>query len=520
MADDAVESVGVAGTSSVEFIRSDLFAVLPEYELINDCLAGQRIIKLRGPLYLPRPDAGELDINDPKSIARYEAYKQRAVFYNVAQWTLDGLVGEVFLRPPVVEVPNTLDAVIKDANGDGVSLDQSAKTALSAVLGKGRGGVLVDYPKKIGATTVAEQRSGEVRPTICFYQPENIINWKQVKKGGKWILTLVVLKEVYDDDENNPASFVTRQLIRYRVLRLTNGAYSQEIHESDDLSVIAETINVLDGQGQPLPEIPFMFIGAKDNGVPINPAPLLAICNLNIAHYRNSADYEESVFMLGQPTAVATGLTKQWVDDVLPNGFRVGARGGIPLPVGATFGIVQVQPNTLVKEAMDTKEDQMRALGAKLVEKTEVAQTATEVKINSAAETSVLQSCANNVQAAFKWALEWCSIFVGAVKYADDATVRGAAVSYEINCDFDIMRITWQERGQLLKELQANAITTPEYRAVMRSAGIATLDDEDFEAQQSTEIMAGIERQAELIKAEAAAGGQNNQPGGAPAAGQ
>jgi hypothetical protein len=239
---------------------------------------------------------------------------------------------------------------------------------------------------------------------------------------------------------------------------------------------------------------------------------MLSICQLNLAHYRNSADYEESVFMLGQPTAVASGLTKQWVDEVLPDGIRVGARGGIPLPVGATFEIAQVQPNTLVKEAMDSKERQMQALGAKLVEQREVQQTATEAEINSAAETSVLQSCAGNVEAGFKWALEWCAIFMNVIKFGADANATGTKITYDINSDFDVMRLTWQDRQQMLKEWQANAITTDEYRANLRRAGIATTPDDEFATIQAQEIMDGLEQQAKLIAIQAQAGGANNDP--------
>jgi hypothetical protein len=500
--------------AAVEFSRADLTLTLPDYIAINDCMAGERFVKLRGELYLPRPDAGDLSPMDPRSIARYDAYKTRAVFYNVAQRTLDGLVGEVFLRPPAVTVPPQIEAVIKDANGTGASLEQLSKLTLGAVLSKGRAGIFIDYPAKGDAdTTVAEQQAGYVRPTIVFYEPENIINWKVIKRGGKYILSLVVLREYYDRDQLGfEGTFVTQTAIRYRVLQLINDVYVQSLYQLTENST-PQVFNITDGEGNPLIELPFTFVGAKDNSPSIDPAPMLAICQLNLGHYRNSADYEEACFVMGQPTVVVAGLTKQWVDEVLPNGIRVGSRGGIPLPVGATANIIQVQPNTMVKEAMDTKERQMAALGAKLVEQRTVTQTATEAEINSSAETSVLQSCAGNVEAAIKWALEWAGIFANAIKFSDDANARGVAVKYEINSDFDIMRLSWQDRQQMLKEWQANAITTDEYRANLRRAGIATLDDDDFEQEQADQIAEGLAQQAELIKMQAAAGGQNNAPG-------
>lgn len=527
--------------ADVEFVRKDLADILIDYTVIDDCLLGERAIKAKREQYLPFPESHD---DDPANKARGEAYLKRAVFYNVTQRTLDGLVGEVFLRPPVAEVPPDLLSVLKDANGDGVSLEQQAKITLSAVLSKGRGGLLVDYPITTGVTTRQQQIDGTIRPTICFYEPKQIVNWKTIKQGGKWLLSLVVLKEEYD--RPGADGFTSQIAIRYRALMLENGIYVQKIYYQVGASgtqqrsggVIApsagtgtgvigndpEIYNVRDAKGLPLSEIPFTFVGSKDNSQKINPAPMLSLALLNIAHYRNSADYEESVFIVGQPTAVATGLTTSWVKDILKGVLRFGSRGGIPLPTGATFSIAQAQPNSMAKEAMDAKEKQMVAIGAKLVEQREVTQTATEAEINSAAETSVLQSCAGNVEAAFQWALEWCGIFSGSIAYADDAEARKKVVSYQLNTDFDIMRLTWQDRQQLLKEWVAHAISTSEYRNVLRQAGIASLPDDEFAAQQKIDQMADLEQQSAQLKLEqqfapkpAPGGGtgQTNNPEGA-----
>lgn len=522
--------------TGVEFVRTDLEHIIEDYVIVNDCIAGERVIKQKREAYLPMPEAND---KSQENEGRYKAYLKRSVFYNVTQRTLDGLVGEVFLRKPISEVPDELNAIIKDANGDGVSLEQQAKIALSAVLSKGRGGLLVDYPAVSDVTTRQQQLDGTVRPTIVFYQPEAVINWKTIKRGGKWLLSLVVLKELYDREGAD--GFTVEICVRYRVLKLENDIYVQYVYEQignapgqsqqpGGVIAVGTAINtspikfdIKDADGQPLSELPFTFIGSKDNSQLINPVPMLALATLNIAHYRNSADYEESTYLVGQPTPVATGLNASWVKDILKGVLRFGSRGGITLPVGATFTIAQAQPNSMAKEAMDAKEKQMVAIGAKLVEQRTVTQTATEAEINSAAETSVLQSCAGNVEAAFQWALEWCGIFAGVIKWNDDAEARKKVVSYELNTDFDIMRLTWQDRQQLLKEWQAHAITTDEYRNVLRQAGIASLPNDEFANQQKIEQMADLEQQASVLKMEAqftpapkpgGGTGQTNNPGG------
>jgi hypothetical protein len=69
--------------------------------------------------------------------------------------------------------------------------------------------------------------------------------------------------------------------------------------------------------GQPSNEIGFSSSARSTTNR--NPAtmPMYALCAINVAHYRNSADYEEAVYQLGQPTAWFGGLTEQWVKEVL-----------------------------------------------------------------------------------------------------------------------------------------------------------------------------------------------------------
>ncbi|MDP0908071.1 hypothetical protein Q6322_30065, partial [Klebsiella pneumoniae] len=47
-------------------------------------------------------------------------------------------------------------------------------------------------------------------------------------------------------------------------------------------------------------EIPFTFVGAQNNDPSIDESPLAALVEINLGHYRNSADYEDSVFLCGQ----------------------------------------------------------------------------------------------------------------------------------------------------------------------------------------------------------------------------
>lgn len=454
--------------SGVQYMRRDLIQYLTQYSLIDDCIAGEQRVKSRRAEYLTLPG----DMNDPEIASRYQNYLSRAVFYGVAGRTLEGYVGKVFTRDAVVKAPGVLEFVVDDVNGEGVSLDQLTQKAVATVLAKGRAGVFIDYPVVEGGASAADLANGRVKPIINLYQPQQIINWRSARVGGREKLTLVVIAEAYTNEKDQ---FASEQLVQYRELRLINGIYHssiwrQKAGQTTGFELFYGPVMPLNSAGKPYDELPFRFIGPRESSSVIEKPPMYDLCSINIAHYRNSADYEEACFVTGQPTVWASGLTQQWVTEVLGGKVLVGSRGILPLPVNAAAGLLQVEPNVMPMEAMKHKEAQMIALGAKLIEPRQVQRTATEADMDEEAESSVLSSVSRNVSKCIKWALQWGGYFVG---------INESAIDFQLNTDFDLATLTSQERAQLVSEWQAEAITYTELRANLRKAGIATLSDEE-----------------------------------------
>ncbi|PTM36965.1 hypothetical protein DA103_06750 [Enterobacter cloacae] len=110
----------------------------------------------------------------------------------------------------------------------------------------------------------------------------------------------------------------------------------------------------------------------------------------NHGHYRNSADYEDSVWFCGQVQPYMTGLDTNWRDHLEKKGVKIGSRSPLLLPKEGSFGYAQAQPNMLAKEAMDSKRDYMVQLGARLIEQNATAKTATQASGEQTSSTSVL----------------------------------------------------------------------------------------------------------------------------------
>jgi hypothetical protein len=471
---------------NVGYVRPEFASLKPRWDLIRDVLAGSEEVKKRGDVYLPRPNASD---ESPENEERYKAYKQRAVFYNATGRTRAGLVGQVMSVDPVITLPASLKALEADVDGAGLSLTQQATKTLSNVLSYGRYGLWTDYPTVEGeGATVAQLAAGNIRPNIVTFDAWDLINWRTIRVGGVVKLALVVIDEQYVADDDG---FEEEYKQCWKVLRLDDdGLYVVEEYEQatnadgyqlrKDKDGVDRVFKPTDSKRQRLSYIPFTFVGAVNNDCEPDLPPLYDLADLNIAHYRNSADYEEAAYIVGQPTPYFAGLTQGWVDDVLKGAIQLGARAAVPLPEGGTAGLLQASPNTMPFEAMEHKEKQMVALGAKLVEQKTVQRTATESALDGAAEQSILGQIAKNVSAAYVAHLEWANAFVSPTE---------AKVVFALNTNFRSNSMNAQERAQLIAEWQAQAITDDEMREAMRRSGLATETVEEWQDKRETQAL-------------------------------
>lgn len=478
---------------NVCFVRQELTELLPSYYLIRDVLAGEVVVKKEGTKYLPMPNAVDQSVENR---ARYAAYLQRAVFYNVTRRTLLGLMGQVFTKEPVIKVPALLEPLTANVTGTGIDIVQLAKRAVALNIAFSRGGIFVDYPtfEEGSGVSLAEIESGNIKPVFSLYAPWEIVNWRVCDIGSEKVLSLVVIREIYTAKDDG---FEMKQADQFKVLKLDEGnevvleIWREPEPRIADKKTIPKRGNFQthsvffprDSKGNRLKRIPFTFFGSENNDpLPDNPN-FYDLASLNVAHYRNSADYEENCYMMGQSTPVFTGLTQDWVSNVLNGVAAFGSTGGIPLPAGADAKLLQAQENSMVKEAMDTKERQMVALGARLVEQKTVQRTLGEAQMEETSEGSALATAVKNVSSAFLFALKCACEYTG---------LPDTEIEFELNTDYNVSASTPDQRQQVVEEWQKQAITFTEMRNVLRKAGIATENDEDAKvaiARDSIEAM-------------------------------
>jgi hypothetical protein len=476
-------NIGKAANRSA-YMRQELKDITPLYRVVDDALLGSVAVKRATSRYLPVPNATDVSAENK---ARYDAYITRAVYYAVTRRTMVGFIGELFDKDPVITIPPAMDAVIEDATGEGVGILQLAKQVAGYVISKGRSGLFVDYPATEGATTKADLEDGTVRPIIRAYHPLKIINWRYKKVGALNKLSLIVLEEEYDKADNG---FTLTKGKQWRVLRLdAANEYTQEIYRDtsgeqtvNERGELAPPTKPVDADGKPFRDIPFTFVGSETNDANVDYPPLFDLADINIAHYRNSADFEEACYLVGQPTPVITGLTQDWADRYFKTGIALGSRAAIPLPQGATAELLQASETNMTKDAMEGKERQMVALGAKLVEQKQVQRTATESSMETASQQSALATIADNVSMAFEWALGYAAMFAG---------VSEQDIVFKLNKQFSISFLSPEARAEAISAWQAEAISFTEMRSALRKGGTATLPDEQARAEIKEDIANG-----------------------------
>lgn len=475
-----------------DFIKPELLAMMPVYELVTACYQGERAIKRTTGYntlgahgngggannfsispYLPDPSPASEKYE--VRAKRYQDYLNRAVFYNVTRRTVSALVGQIFSKYPTYDL-NELAYLEGDIDGSGESLVQQAKDTAIQCLLKGGGGLLADMPVNNGVTR-ASMASGGIRPTISHYERESIINWRVSKVGAVYKLSLLVLSQSYIAEDDGYEQKIGEQLL---VLRLVDGLAESEILQKIDGNWVSQGINKLkDNKGKQLTEIPFYFYGAVNNDAEIDDSPVYDLAELNIAHFRNSADLEESLF-ISQPTLVVSGLTEQWVNDVLDNGIAIGSRSGILLPQGGSAQLLQPDPNDKIQVAMRHKEEQMKALGAKLVEsQSGQAKTALQASQEASDETSTLTTIANNLSDAYTKAIRACGRYVG---------IATDGLFVTLNTQFNFAKLSPEQIDRLVGLWQNGLISFEEIRGQLVESEFANIES-------ATEAKAIIEQE-------------------------
>lgn len=416
--------------------RQDYENIHPQWARLRDCVGGRDAILKGGNRYVP-------DLPGADAIGN-QNYRARGNFYNAVARTVEGMAGAIFQKPPEVAFPDAFVDYLDDITLANVPFETFSSEAGREILLLGRYGLLVDMPTEDG-----------VRPYACAYKAEEIINWRTTRMAGDEILTMVVLHESADvPDEKD--SFLCKMVSQYRVLELTaTGCTVQLWREATDKSqgYVPFTPPVaLVRRGQPLNFIPFVFLGAVSATADMDRPPLIDLCDVNLAHWRNSVDHEYGLHLIALPTPWVAGV-KGSSDGTM----KIGPSVVWELDAAGSAGMLEFTGAGLasIVTAMDEKKKQMAVLGARLLEESaQVQETASAVRMRHAGEFANLRSIAGVLEVGLTLMLQMMAWWVGLEEKPADVEA-----GVELNKEYLDVKASAQEVQVALTALQAGEIS-------------------------------------------------------------
>jgi Domain of unknown function (DUF4055) len=415
----------------------------------RDTISGGDAVKAQGQKYLPR-----LEGMDPNDSVAYEAYKARALFYPAGGRTVAGLTGLCFAHP--ITVAGTDVNEMRDVTGAAHSLEGFARELCQELWTVGRGGVLLDMPAEQGG-----------KPFWIRYDAEHIINYRMQRVAGEMKLTLVVLLETYDEQVDGD-DFTNKKLNQYRVLRLIGGQYAVTVWRQPDASRDAWVEgNIIDGvwtsgagplfpvrRGVPLDFIPFIGFTSQKLTLAFEEPPLLALVDVNLSHYRTSADHEHGAHFTALPTPYVTGADVQ-------GALVIGSGSAWVFPRDtARVGMLEYTGQGLgaLKDLKEEKRLLMVTLGARMLEtQKNAAEAAATVRLRHAGEASALSVLASTLSTGLTWLLQKHLWWAGMDDVSKAIVMLNPEVMDDLTAaDMQALVATWQSGAISHKTLYEN----------------------------------------------------------------
>ena len=436
---------------------------LPVWAKCRAALAGGQAVRAARTDHLPML-AGTSD-------AEYDAYVQRALFFNATQRTHDALVGLAMSRPAASELPPALEPLALDLDAESTKLEEYVRNVVGEVLAVGAHLAVVDFPERPeDVVTAREERERGLRPFVASYRVEDVLDHRRDRAG----ITFLRLRETVEEPDGE---WDVKSIEQVRVYDIPDGAVRVRVFRQSDSGkwLPDDEVILTDAAGRTFDRVPAVWFGPVTDA-PGKP-PLLDLVDVNLAHYRNSADHEHALHFTGLPTAYVSGVQQ----DEMPNGLTLGAGVGYVLSdpnAKIQFATYGADGLGALREAMRDKIDMMAALGARmLATESRSAESGDALAIRRGGENSALAKVADSVSASV----------VRLLRFMADWDGITGEIAYSMDTDYLPERLSAQDLTALVGAWQNGAMTTPEMFERLKAGGVIR-DDKTFEDHEAEAI--------------------------------
>lgn len=427
----------------------------PQWEKCRCVLEGEEAVKEKGQIYLPL-------VSSKQKADSYASYKKRALFFNAVSRTAQALLGFLFRKPVILTPPRQNESFFDSLPVAADNFEIFIKGVSVEIINVGRTGIICDV-------------FGDGTPRLAKYRAEDVINWQTAIEGGKAELSKVVLRENIEDFSED--EFEAKNIERYRALDLDeNGLYRQRIFvkvkdEWQQIEEIQPTKN-----GSRLDFIPFVIINQNNILASVEKPTLIDLVNINLSHYRSSADLEQGRHYTAQPTPVVTGWDETSQLEIGANVAWVSDN----TDADAKFLEFTGQGLTFLENALKEKENMMAVLGARLLEAQKKGVEAVDTyRIRNAGEQSILSNIAHTLDAGLTWICKVAAAWRG---FGDFDRLGELEVNVNLNKDYVVTTADAALVTAMFAALQGGAISAETWFYNLKKWEMTppgqTLDDE------------------------------------------
>lgn len=351
------------------------------------------------------------------------------------------------------KVPSAVLSLMNDVDGQGRSIHAFASDVFADCgIEFGFGGILVDFTKtEEDVKTVADEKKAGLRPYWVHIKKDQILGYKAENRGGTMVLTQLRISEQREvDDGEFGVSYVDVVRVYYP------GRWELYQAAADGKN----WVKVEEGQ-MSIGVIPFVPLYGVRLGFMEGVSPLLDLADLNIKHWQQQSDQDDSTRFARKRMVVFTGITDG-------DQMTIASNYAIQLPKDADAKVVQgsAESVTVGRTELDALEQQMIQTGAELLVALPGQRTATEASNDAEANKSMLQSIVENFEDALDAALQLTADWLGAGEGGTVSLFKDFAVnsltdaSAQLVLSMNMQGLITKETA--LKEMQRRAVLSPD----------------------------------------------------------
>lgn len=437
-------------------------AMAEDWQLIDALLGGTRAMRAAGTRYMPR-----FGLED---VADYKARLSLATLFPAMEQTLREMTGRVFAEEIGVQdvLPWIVDEVwpnidMQDANGH-----VFGREWWRCSLAYGLAHVLVESPMAPEVRTQADQRASGVRPYCILLHPSRVLGWQVGTDGA-----LSQLRLTWSRTEPGEFGAVTIEQIRVYETRPGTTVWVRVFEKrkqgNEEAWIEVEQIET----GADFIPLATFYTGktATLEAVP----PLRELAYLNAKHWAQQCSTDALLQVASVPILCAIGIDDE-------TSIAIGAKSAVKIsnPNGK-LAFVEHSGAAIGagRQSLLDLEQQMKAIGAKLIEQGAATKTATQAGEEAASSNSVLGGWVRDFRDAMNALLDIIASYRG----------EESGGTVEINADLDPDSVPNETMTVLGKMVATGGLSRQTQFAEAQRRGLVSseLTWEDEQARIETE---------------------------------